>query len=151
MIYTPLTKKAMETAYQAHHGQRDAGGTPYIFHVIHVAEQMEDEVTVCAALLHDVVEDTEVTLEQLQQEFPREVTELVSLLTRTPQEDYFVYIERICGNEAAKRIKLADLAHNSDESRLADTALVSEEKQAVWRVRYEKARKILLEDNGKTL
>ncbi|MCI8483348.1 MAG: bifunctional (p)ppGpp synthetase/guanosine-3',5'-bis(diphosphate) 3'-pyrophosphohydrolase [Lachnospiraceae bacterium] len=149
MIYTPLTKKAMEIAYQAHHGQRDAGGTPYIFHVTHVAEQMEDEVTTCAALLHDVVEDTEITLQQLQQEFPREVTELVSLLTRAPKEDYFVYIERICGNEAAKRIKLADLAHNSDRSRLADTALVSEEKQEIWRVRYEKARKRLLEETEK--
>ena len=45
MIYTPLTKKAMEIAYQAHHGQRDAGGVPYVFHAIHVAEQMQEEIT----------------------------------------------------------------------------------------------------------
>ena len=82
MIYTTLTKKAMKIAYQAHHGQVDAGGDPYVFHAFHLAEQMEDEITVCAALLHDVLEDTEMTLEELQQEFPREVTEIVRQIYR---------------------------------------------------------------------
>ena len=54
MIYTPLTKAAMEIAYRAHHGQLDKSGVPYIFHPIHLAEQMDDEVSCCAALLHDV-------------------------------------------------------------------------------------------------
>ena len=54
MIYTALTKKAMKVAYEAHHGQTDRSGTPYIFHPFHVAEQMDDELSVCAALLHDV-------------------------------------------------------------------------------------------------
>jgi (p)ppGpp synthase/HD superfamily hydrolase len=145
LIYTPLTKKAMEIAYQAHHGQRDAGGVPYVFHAIHVAEQMQEEITVCAALLHDVVEDTEVTLELLQQEFPKEVTSLVALLTHDPKEDYFDYIRRIRDNDRAKLIKLADLAHNSDRSRLEGGSSVSEKKKELWRIKYEKARSILTE------
>ena len=143
MIYTPLTKRAMEIAYQAHHGQKDAGGVPYIFHAIHLAEQMKEEITTCAALLHDVVEDTSVTLEMLQKEFPKEVTELVSLLTHIPGEDYFDYIRKIRKNHAAAIIKLADLAHNSDESRLCGSSSVTEEKKRAWRVKYEKARRIL--------
>lgn len=146
MIYTPLTKKAMKIAYDAHHGQQDAGGVPYVLHAAHVAEQMKEEITTCAALLHDVVEDTELTLEQLEQEFPPEVTKLVALLTHDPREDYFEYIRRIKGNHAAKQIKLADLKHNSDESRLSGFALVTEAKQKAWRKKYKKAREILMEE-----
>ncbi len=147
MIYTPLTKKAMEIAYQAHHGQKDAGGVPYVFHAIHLAEQMKDEITTCAALLHDVVEDTNITLEMLQKDFPKEVIELVSLLTHIPGEDYFDYIRKIQKNHGATLIKLADLAHNSDESRLSGSSSVSEEKKKAWRIKYEKARRILNEEN----
>ena len=70
MIYTELTIKAMNLAYSAHHGQFDKGGVPYIFHPIHLAECMDDEISTCVALLHDTVEDTDVTLEQLEKEFP---------------------------------------------------------------------------------
>lgn len=146
MIYTTLTKKAMKIAYQAHHGQVDAGGDPYVFHAFHLAEQMEDEITVCAALLHDVLEDTEMTLEELQQEFPREVTEIVRLLTRVPKEDYFKYIRRIQEHPSAKIVKLADLEHNSDMSRLTGADSVTEERKEAWRAKYEKARMILTED-----
>ena len=70
MIYTPLTQKAMLLAYDAHHGQLDKGGVPYIFHPIHLAEQMPDELTTIVALLHDVVEDTALTLDDLAHDFP---------------------------------------------------------------------------------
>ena len=63
MIYTPLTNKALRLAYTAHHGQVDKSGVPYIFHPYHLAEQMTDEITTCVALLHDVVEDTDITFE----------------------------------------------------------------------------------------
>lgn len=63
MIYTPLTCEAMKIAYRAHHGQTDKAGLPYVFHPFHLAEQMKDEYSVCVALLHDVVEDTDVTLD----------------------------------------------------------------------------------------
>ena len=77
MIYTQLTCEAMKIAYNAHHGQVDKGGIPYIFHPYHLAEQMPDEYTTCVALLHDVVEDTDVTLEMLRDSFPEEVVEAV--------------------------------------------------------------------------
>ena len=66
MIYTPLTVKAARIAYDAHHGQYDVCGMPYIFHPFTVAESMTDEYSTCVALLHDVVEDTDVTLEDLE-------------------------------------------------------------------------------------
>ena len=71
MIYTPMTRKAMTIAYRAHHGQTDKAGLPYIHHPLHLAEQMDDEITCTVALLHDTVEDTAVTLEDLAREFPR--------------------------------------------------------------------------------
>ncbi len=140
MIYTELTKKAMNIAYAAHHGQRDKGGMPYFFHAVHVAEAMEDELTVCAALLHDVLEDTEWTAEMLKREgFPDEVITVVELLTHTEDEDYEAYIRRLSGHPAARRIKQADLLHNSDLSRL-DTVGEEDRKRAE---KYRNAYRIL--------
>ena len=68
MIYTELTKKAMRIAFDAHYGQTDRGNTPYICHPLHVADQMPDERTTTAAILHDVLEDTELTAEDLRRE-----------------------------------------------------------------------------------
>lgn len=142
MIYTPLTNKAMRIAYAAHHGQTDKSGQPYIFHPFHLAEQMTDEITACAALLHDVVEDTDVTIEELEREFPAEVTDALRLLTHEKGTDYFEYVRAIADNPVAKAVKLADLAHNSDESRL-DGCNVSAEKINAWREKYAKAKEIL--------
>ena len=90
-----MTMKAMKIAYQAHHGQLDYNGIPYILHPVHLAEQMQDEITCTVALLHDTVEDTSVTLDELEKEFPPEVTEAVALLTHDEDEDYFDYVRRI--------------------------------------------------------
>lgn len=146
MIYTQLTNKAMRTAYAAHHGQTDKGGQPYIFHPIHLAEQMDDEVSTCAALLHDVAEDTSVTIEELEAEFPAEVTEALRLLTYEKGTDYYAYVRALKDNPVARKVKLADLAHNSDETRLAGCGSVSPEKLAAWREKYAKARLILTEE-----
>ena len=118
MIYTPLTIKAMQIAYSAHHGQTDKAGVPYIFHPIHLAEQMTDELSVCAALLHDVAEDTAVTLGELAEVFPEEVIAALRLLTHDKDTDYLDYIRKIRGDPVARAVKLADLRHNSDVSRL---------------------------------
>lgn len=122
MIYTHLTNEAMKIAYRAHHGQVDKGGIPYIFHPFHLAEQMTDEYTTCVALLHDVVEDTDVTLEALSAVFPAEVVEAVALLTHRPGDDYLQYAAAIRENPIARAVKLADIAHNSDTTRLETTA-----------------------------
>lgn len=143
-MYTPMTIKAMKIAYAAHHGQVDRGGIPYIFHPIHLAEQMEDEISCTAALLHDVVEDTDWTLEQLAGEFPAEVIEILFLLTHQKEEDYFDYVRRIKGHPIAKKIKLADLSHNSDQSRLSCVDF-SEEQMLKRLEKYRKAMEILCE------
>ena len=144
MIYTPLTKKALILAYNAHHGQVDYNVVPYIFHPIHLAEQMEDEVSCIAALLHDVVEDTAVTMEALAAEFPDEVMEVLRLLTHEKDQDYFEYVRNLKPHPIARKIKLADLAHNSDQTRCIGSQL-PEEKLAYWRQKYQKATAILME------
>lgn len=143
MIYTPMTNKAMKIAYDAHHGQLDCNGVPYVFHPIHLAEQMTDEITTCVALLHDVVEDTDVTLNDLEKEFPPEVTEAVELLTHDPGICYLDYVRAICANPVAKAVKRADLAHNCDETRLTGNESVTEEQKEKWRKKYTKAKEIL--------
>lgn len=145
MIYTPLTQKAMHIAYLAHHGQFDKSGAPYIFHPIHLAEAMDDEYSCCVALLHDTVEDTDVTLEDLKQVFPSEVTDAVALLTHDDSVDYFDYVRAIKHNPIARKVKLADLAHNSDQSRCVGSGL-SVEKLQYSKAKYEKATKILTEN-----
>lgn len=119
MIYTNLTNKAMRIAYNAHNGQLDKSDVPYIFHPFHLAEQMKTEHEVIVALLHDVVEDTDVTLEDLAAEgFPRDVLEAVRLLTHDRSVPYMEYIAGLKDNALAKKVKMADLLHNSDVTRL---------------------------------
>lgn len=143
MIYTELTNKALRIAYAAHAGQLDKCGAPYIFHPAHVAEQMDDEVSTCVALLHDVVEDSDVTLDDLAREFPPEVVEGVRLMTHDPAVDYLDYVRAIKGNPVAEKVKLADLAHNSDQTRFAGHPVASEELERRRR-KYDAARGILL-------
>ena len=140
MIYTKLTKKAMNIAYEAHKDQMDQSGVPYIFHPIHLAEQMTDEATTITALLHDVVEDTDMTFDQLAaMGFPAEVIEALKLLTHEKSVDYMDYVRAIRSNPIAKTVKLADLAHNRDQSRLD----VIDERAAAWEDKYSKAAAIL--------
>lgn len=80
---------------------------------------MPDEISVCAALLHDVAEDTDITLSELESEFPSAVIDVLKLLTHKDGIDYFDYIRAIRSNPTAVRVKLADIAHNSDETRYA--------------------------------
>lgn len=128
MIYTSLTKKAMRIAYAAHHGQVDKGGVPYIFHPIHLAEQMKDETSTCVALLHDVLEDTSVTQEELEKEFPEEVIKPLIWLTKSRTDSYEDYIRYITLDPTATIVKIADLAHNLDDTRLHRGKLSKETK-----------------------
>jgi len=144
MIYTEMTIKALKLACRAHEGQLDYSGIPYIFHPYQVAEQMEDEISCTVALLHDVVEDTEVTIEELRQLFPEEVTDAVQVLTHDIEEDYYDYVRKIKKNPVAVKVKLADIRHNSDETRCLGSGM-PEEKLAYWRRKYQKALEILAE------
>jgi len=123
MIYTALTKKAMQISYEAHKNQTDKTGLPYIFHPFHLAEQMADEISVCVALLHDVAEDTDITFGELaRQGVSAEVIDALRLLTRDDTIPYMAYVQNIkdSGNQTAIAVKFADLRHNSDVSRLDD-------------------------------
>lgn len=143
MIYTEMTIKAMKIAYEAHLGQLDYNDVPYIFHPYHLAEQMDDEVSCTIALLHDVVEDTHLTLSDLEQIFPTQVVEIVRLLTHDENVDYFDYIREIKKNPIATKVKLEDLKHNSDESRSIGSNL-TQDQLLYWKTKYAKAKEILL-------
>lgn len=111
-------KKAFEICFKAHKDQIDLSGKPYIFHPVHLAEQMDTEAEICTALLHDVVEDSDYTLENLRDEgFAPEVIEAVGLLTHAPEVPYMDYIRGLKQNALARKVKIADLMHNSDTKR----------------------------------
>ena len=119
MIYTPMTKKALKLCFDAHRDQLDKSGMPYVFHPFHLAEQMDSEDAVILALLHDVVEDTPTTQEDLRRMgFPENVLEALMLLTHDDAVPYMDYVSLIAQNPLARQVKLADLRHNSDLSRL---------------------------------
>ena len=119
MIYTGLTKKALLISFDAHKNQLDKSGMPYVYHPFHLAEQMDDEYSTCVALLHDVVEDTDITLDNLKEQgFPPEITDAIALMTHDDAVDYLDYVRAMKDNAIARKVKLADLAHNSDLSRL---------------------------------
>lgn len=121
MIYTDKTKKAMKLCFEAHKNQVDKSGMPYVFHPFHVAEQMTDEATTIVALLHDVVEDTDYTLEDLAAEgFGKDILEAVALMTHEDDVPYLDYVAKLKDNPIARAVKLADLAHNSDLSRIGE-------------------------------
>lgn len=132
MIYTPMTKKAMKLCFSAHKDQVDKGGLPYVFHPFHLAEQMDEEDTVIVALLHDVVEDTDLTIADLaEMGFSPQVIGAIQVMTHPKGVPYLDYVAGIKSNPIARQVKLADLRHNSDLSRLDqvdDAALARAEK-----------------------
>ena len=120
MIYTELTKKAMLLCFGAHKHQKDKSGMPYVFHPFHVAEQMTNEVTTVVALLHDVVEDTGYTLNDIEaMGFGKDVVDALALMTHDKNVPYLDYVAKLKDNRIAREVKLADLKHNSDLSRLS--------------------------------
>ena len=140
MIYTKMTKKALELCFEAHKEKKDKSGLPYVFHPFHLAEQMETEETIIVALLHDVVEDSDFTLEDLVgMGFSNNVIEAVRLMTHDKSVDYKDYVKAIKKNAIARVVKLADLKHNSDLSRLD----VIDEKALKRRNNYLDAIRIL--------
>ena len=130
----------MKLCFEAHKEQADQSGMPYVFHPFHVAEQMKDEDSTVVALLHDVVEDTDYTLEDLgRMGFNHDVLEAIALLTHAPEVPYVEYLKKIKTNRLAKTVKLADIDHNSDQTRLDP----GDERAEYWEKKYKLAREIL--------
>ena len=119
-----------------------------IFHPFTVGMLLQrnncDEDIVAAGILHDVVEDTDITMEELQKEFPQKVIDALTLLTHNDNTEYYDYVRKIKTNSLAKKVKLEDIRHNSDETRAADSD-ITEQQLEYWRNKYNKARAILLE------
>lgn len=144
MVFTSMTITAMQVAYTKHAGQVDKAGVPYIFHPYHLAEQLHDEIACTVALLHDVVEDTDTTFEELSEKFPDEVIEALRFLTRTKDTPYLEYIKNIKKNKIATAVKLKDLEHNMDKARMSLTHISDEKRKRLFD-RYTKAVQVLTE------
>ncbi len=140
MIYTEMTKKALKLCFEAHKEQVDKSGMPYVFHPFHLAEQMKDEETTIVALLHDVVEDTDYSLEDLRNMgFSENIITAISFMTHDDDIPYMEYVKAIKNNRIAATVKHADLMHNSDLSRLD----VVDEKAIKRAEKYKEAIEIL--------
>ena len=137
MIYTALTKKALSLCFEAHKDQKDKSGLPYVFHPFHLAMEMTDELSTVVALLHDVVEDTDYTLQDLEDMgFPPAVLEAIDLMTHREGVPYMEYVAAIQTNPLARIVKMADLRHNSNIARVdnpteKDYARVEKYRQAM--------------------
>ena len=144
MIYTDKTKRALKLCFKAHKDQLDKSGLPYVFHPFHLAEQMDDEDSTIVALLHDVAEDSDYTLKDIRgMGFGKDVMDALTLLTHDESEDYMSYVKKIAGNPLARKVKLADLAHNSDVTRLNHEP---GEKDLQRLRKYEKAKVLLSQE-----
>jgi (p)ppGpp synthase/HD superfamily hydrolase len=107
-----MLSKAITTAALMHDRQTDKSGAPYIFHPIRVASTFTDEFLQTIAVLHDVVEDTKMTLADLDAMFPQGVVNAVDALTRREGEAYEDFIQRVARNPSARKVKIADIRDN---------------------------------------
>ena len=127
---------ALSIARKAHEGQLDKAGVDYIEHPIYVASQVDTEEEKAVALLHDVIEDSPVSAEELLQAgLPETVVTAVQILTKKKEQDYQTYLETVKTNPLARVVKLADLKHNSDLSRLP--SITAEDRERLKK--YKKA------------
>lgn len=119
MLYSQKIFDAINLMCKAHGDTPDKSGIPYIFHPYHLAEQMQTEDTVIAALLHDVLEDTEFTEDDLRAHgIAENIIEALKLLNHYWKTPYMDYVKAIKQNEIARAVKIADITHNLDESRM---------------------------------
>jgi (p)ppGpp synthase/HD superfamily hydrolase len=129
-------EQAIALAVEAHRGQRDKAGQPYILHALRVMLMMESEAKRIAAVLHDTVEDCGLELGLIRHRFGSEISDAVDALTRRDGESYTTFIERCGANRIARSVKWADLCDNMDLTRLPQ---VSEGDRA-RNEKYRKAR-----------
>lgn len=130
---------ALEIAIKAHKGQVDKNGVAYITHPLAVAAQLDTLELKTIALLHDTIEDTDVTAEYLiERGIPKELVEVIQLLTKPEDEEYESYLKRVRENPMVKAVKLADLAHNTSPERASG---LNEKRKA----KYDLAKRILAE------
>ncbi len=135
-------ERAIEIAVAAHEGQRDKAGAPYVHHPLRVMSRFGTPTERAVAVLHDVVEDTKWTLDDLRREFSEDIVEAVDALTRRePDESYVAFVHRAGANPLARRVKLADIEDNLDLSRIPSPTDADHRRME----RYRSARTVLLQ------
>lgn len=136
-----MLNKAIEIAAIAHTGQVDKAKAPYILHPLRVMLTRDNELEQICAVLHDVVEDTNITFEDLRKQgFSEKVIEVLDCLTKRDAESYDDFIGRVLKNETACQVKLADIADNMDLTRIKNPS----EKDRERIRKYEKAVELIL-------
>lgn len=141
-------ENAIVIATQAHKGQKDKAGMPYVLHPLRLMLNQNGLEAMIAAVLHDVVEDTFVTLDQIAEAgFSKTVLDAISLLTHDPSMPYMDYIKSIATNAIARQVKLADLLDNMDLSRIPNP----QEKDLLRLEKYQVAYNYLINENRDSL
>lgn len=145
-----LVVKAIEVAITSHGNQRDRVDNPYVLHPLRVMNKFwENPELMCVAVLHDVIEDTQLTSKDLLRDFPKNIVDAVVLLTKEEGQDYDEYIARLLEskNKLALEVKLADMEDNSSFLRVLGGELDTSERAGRKLVKYRKAvneiRKVL--------
>ena len=134
----PTIEDAIQLAVEAHRGQQDKSGAPYVLHALRVMLRMPDEASMMAAVLHDVVEDSPYTLDDLQRAgYPEAVVEAVDHLTRRPGEPYETFVRRAIAHPVARRVKQADLEDNMNLLRLRTITEQDRERLQRYRDAWE--------------
>jgi (p)ppGpp synthase/HD superfamily hydrolase len=119
--FETLLALAIAIANQAHAGQLDKAGKPYISHPLTVMAQMDTLESKIVAVLHDAIEDSDLAIEDLvKQGFPEFITDAIAAITKLDGEQYEDYIVRVKSNAIARKVKIADVTHNMDMSRIAN-------------------------------
>ena len=133
--------KAIEIAAKAHAGQQDKAGQPYILHPLRLMLRFETEEEMIVAVMHDVIEDSDLSLENLRtQGFPDEIVEAIECLTKKDGEEYGEFVLRVSKNQLAKKIKIADIKDNLNLTRLENIS----DKDLKRVEKYHRALKLLL-------
>jgi len=141
-----LLQRAIEIAVTGHRSQRQKDGSPYVLHPLTLMHRVHDVEAKMAAVLHDVVEDTEFTIEDVAAEgFSAAVIDALRLLTHDDGSDYFDYIDRIATNPLATKVKLADLEHNMTVTRIVELKQRDLDRLA----KYHRAHTILTNSRGR--
>jgi len=132
-----MVSKAITIAIESHEGQIDKSGKPYILHPLYLMSKMTTEDEMVVAVLHDVVEDSQKTHEDLTKVgFSKDSLDALELLTRTKDTPYEEYIDAVAKNPLARKVKLADLSHNMDITRLSEITIKDLERLEKYRKAY---------------
>ena len=137
LSYNEQFQIALELAVEKHKNQTDKAGNPYILHPLHVMENVNSKEGKIVAILHDIIEDTDVTEDYLLKiGLSKRIVDAVVALTRSEDIDYQEYIKNLSSNPLAKEVKLADLEHNMDLKRLPTLEEKDLERNRKYQISY---------------